>query len=511
MKILNKNKWLALPIAIVVFGACTKLDEQLNSELTRDQVKKGAVSTTSLLRGVYTSLRNPFEGPWGVWSLQEVSSDEVIIPTRGGDWDDAGAWRALHLHKWNSMHERVYSTLKDLTGVTFATTDFLSYSPSVQQAAEARFVRALATFSVIDLFGQVPYRETGDDLTKPAKVRSASEATNWVIAELTAIIPSLPSATDAAAKPYIATKEAAKVLLMKCYLNRGAFANRQSPTFDAADMQKVITLADEIIATGKYSLASNYFDNFAPTNETLSKENIFTGNNVGGGDGSGAMNGFSFAPAHYNMNPGGWNGFSTLSDFYNKFTAADTRRGGNYTGFTDIGGIKAGFNVGQQYNKDGVALKDRRGNALVFTPEVSIIEKDINRLEVAGIRVWKYIIDYTNINNPDNDWVYFRYADVLLMKAEALLRTNNPSAALTIVNNLRTVRGAATLATLTNDVLLDELGREFYWESHRRTDLIRFGKWLAAWQEKPASDAKYLLYPIPDNQLNVNLKQNPGY
>ncbi|WP_461788546.1 RagB/SusD family nutrient uptake outer membrane protein [Pedobacter sp.] len=511
MKIFNRKTWLVFPVALLAFTACTKLEENLNSELSGTQVSGGATNPGSLLTGVYTSLRNPFEGPWGVWSLQEVSSDEVIIPTRGGDWDDGGDWRALHLHKWTSFHPRIYSTMKDLTGTTFAATDLLRYNPSAQQAAEARFLRALATFSIVDLFGQVPYREPGEDLTKPAKVRSASQATTWMIAELSEIIPSLPSATAAGTKPYTATKEAAKALLMKCYLNKGVFANRQSPTFDVADMQKVISLADEIIATGKYSLAVNYFDNFAPRNETLSTENIFTGHNIGGGDGSGAMNGFSFAPAHYNMNPGGWNGFSTLSDFYNKFTAADARRGGNYTGFTDVGGIKAGFNVGQQYNKDGVALKDRRGNNLAFTPEVSIIEKDINHLEVAGIRVWKYLIDYANINSPDNDWVYLRYADVLLMKAEALLRTNSPSAALTIVNDLRTVRGAATLAALTNDVMLDELGREFYWESHRRTDLIRFGKWLNAWQEKQASDVKYLLYPIPDTQLNTNLKQNPGY
>jgi len=510
MKILNQKKWLILPIALLAFGSCTKLDENLNSELTSSQISSGAADPTTLLKGVYTSLRNPFESPWGVWSLQEVSSDEVIIPTRGGDWDDGGDWRAFHLHKWTSFHSRIYSTLKDLTGTTFAATDLLRYNPTTQQAAEARFVRALATFSIIDLFGQVPYREPGENLTRPAKVRTAAEATDYVINELNAIIPNLPSATATGSKPYIATKEAAKVLLMKCYLNKGTFANRANPTFAAADMAQVISLADQIIATGKYSLATNYFDNFAPNNENISTENIFTGHNIGGGEGSG-LNAFFYAPSHYNMNPGGWNGFSTLSDFYNKFSAADMRRGMSYPGMTNVGGVKIGFNVGQQYNENGVALKDRRGNALAFTPEVSIIEKDVNHLEVAGIRVYKYAIDYSQIGNPNNDWVYFRYADVLMMKAEALMRTSNTSGALTIVNTIRASRGAAALTTLTADDMLDELGREFYWESHRRTDLIRFGKWLNAWQEKPASDSKNLLYPIPDNQINENLKQNPGY
>lgn len=92
------------------------------------------------------------------------------------------------------------------------------------------------------------------------------------------------------------------------------------------------------------------------------------------------------------------------------------------------------------------------------------------------------------------------------------MRTSQTAAALTLVNTLRAVRGASTLTALTLDVLLDERGRELYWEGFRRQDLIRFGKYLAAWQEKPASEAKYLLFPIPDNQLgNSNLPQNTGY
>jgi hypothetical protein len=170
--------------------------------------------------------------------------------------------------------------------------------------------------------------------------------------------------------------------------------------------------------------------------------------------------------------------------------------------------------IGQQVDQNGVALKDRKGNALAFTPEVSIIERDPNHLEVAGIRVIKYPIDYANTGSkkPDNDWVYFRYADVLLMKAEAQLRTSQAAQALITVNLIRSTRGASAFTVLNLDNLLDERGRELYWESFRRQDLIRFGKFLAAWQEKPVSEPKYLLFPVPDNQLgNLNLVQNPGY
>ena len=125
----------------------------------------------------------------------------------------------------------------------------------------------------------------------------------------------------------------------------------------------------------------------------------------------------------------------------------------------------------------------------------------------------KYPIDYTGGEQADNDYVIFRLADVMLMKAEALLRTNNAPAALIIVNAIRAKRGATPLTSLDLQGLLDERGRELYWEGWRRQDLIRFGKFLEPWQEKPTDDPKYLIFPIPAEQLavNPNLTQNEGY
>jgi hypothetical protein len=100
------------------------------------------------------------------------------------------------------------------------------------------------------------------------------------------------------------------------------------------------------------------------------------------------------------------------------------------------------------------------------------------------------------------------------MKAEAMLRSGNAAGALPIVNSIRSVRGVPDLGALDLDAMLDERGREMYWEGHRRQDLIRFGKFLQAWQEKAADGGPTnLLFPIPSNQLavNPNLTQNPGY
>lgn len=502
-----KNIYIITLVAIALsVTSCTKLDENLHGQIGNQGISSGNVS--ALLNSSYTAMRNPFQGPWGWWSLQEFPTDEAIVPTRAGDWDDNGAWRALHLHKWAADHSRISSTFKDLNSVSYVATNVLNFNPTPVQAAEARFLRAFAQFSILDGWGQVPYREPGEDITQPSRVRKAAEQIDYLIAELTAIIPVLPDAPV-----HRATKDAAKVLLMKCYLNKGAFLNRAAPTFDAADMAKIISLADEIINAGKYSLTTNYFDNFAPENDVLSKENIFTAQNIGGVD-AGGLKDIWVPGLHYNQNPSGYNGFATLSNFYGKFEAADQRRGGPYAGMTNVSGIHVGFLVGQQYNGSGVALKDRKGNNLIFTPEVSIIERDPNHLEVAGIRVVKYPIDYVNLstNLAENDWVYFRYADVLMMKAEALLRTASAGSALAIVNSVRTSRGATPFTVLNLNNLLDERGREFFWEGIRRQDLIRFGKFLEPWQEKPVDDPKYLVFPIPDNQLsNPNLTQNEGY
>jgi hypothetical protein len=378
---------------------------------------------------------------------------------------------------------------------------------------------------------------------------------DFIISELTGIISSLP-ATSAADK---ANQTSANVLLMKCYLNKGAWGNRAAPTFADGDMKQVISIGNAIIAAGKYSLATEYFENFDVDNGS-SKENIFTYvNTTGVNANNSGVNGTWARTLHYNSytpaNPNaGWNGFSTMSDFYNSFgavtpmvgvtdfkagktngryadTAVDSRIGGRYSAkSTPQSGIKPGFLIGQQYNEAGVATKDRKGAALAFDPTIANDMKETgSNLEVTGIRVIKYTPDFSNgsasYGGPSgNDIVIFRYADVLLMVAEAHMRSAAPNTteALKLINQLRTARKAASVTSMplvnTADpvdpkTLLAERGREFYWEAQRRTDLIRFGVFLKPWQYKTSTDPKNLVFPIPSQSLaaNPNLKQNPGY
>lgn len=509
--------------------SCTKLDEKFKGEVP-DLTTGGTVNIDALLKGAYNSMRNTFQDQSFVYALWEMTTDELIGPTRGPDWDDNGVWRVLHEHKWDGENTRIRDAFKNLNGSAFLATDILRYSPSPQQGAEARLIRAMAMFMILDGWDQVPYRDPGESVITPSRVRKGAEALNYIISELEAIIPDLPTG---AANKTKSNRDGAKALLMKCYLNKGVFQSfetRQTPTFDVADMNKVISLADEIINTGTYSFAPNYFDNFAPNNTAIGSENIWTQENVAGvGEGAATVRSRYHSTMHYNQNPGGWNGFSTLSDFYNKFEATDKRRGVAYN--SPVGAlanpgnrVNVGILTGQQYNwANDAPLKDRNDAPLVFTPEVASIEIGEN-LEVTGYRAYKYPIDYPNdgSGNTDNDYAYFRLSDVLLMKAEAILRGGTGTAAgpygstaLAIVNSIRTNagRGASALGGLTLDQLLDERARELYLECWRRQDLIRFGKFLEPFQNKPQSDPKYLLFAIPNQYLaiNPNLTPNPGY
>jgi starch-binding outer membrane protein, SusD/RagB family len=519
---LSKIAYTAAMLTLLQGAASCELDEALQGELTQDQIPKG--DPVALLQGVYNAQRDPIQGHVSVFALQEVSTDSRIMPTRGPDWDDNGKWRALYNHTWDGNNERVRDTFNQLEGIIFASTDLLRFDPTPQQQAEARFVRAWATFLLLDMYDQVLYRDPGEPLNNLAKVRKGPEALDYVVSELNAIQANLPDAPVSRG-----TKDAARVLLMKCYLNKGVYANRQAPTFAAADMNQVIKLADEIINSGKYSFTTNYFDNFAPNNGAIGRENIYTQENTFGN--SGPLRDLWKFVSHYNMRPvDGYNGPAAPADLYDLFEATDKRRGQAY----DVAGgpanpgrrINVGFLIGQQYNLTTDApLTTRSGAPLIFTREINLFETGAD-LEAKGIRPIKYPVDYVSEdkggNGAENDHVTFRLADVLLMKAEAILRGGTATSAgpygataLSIVNSLRThpSRGASALSNLTLDELLKERGRELYSESWRRQDMIRFGTFLAARKDKPQSAPKYLVYPIPQNQVDINrnITQNPGY
>jgi hypothetical protein len=245
-------------------------------------------------------------------------------------------------------------------------------------------------------------------------------------------------------------------------------------------------------------------------NNTASKENIFVlpyDRQVGWGLQMYQYTLHSSQAENYNYSSPLWNGLVVQPPFYNLYEASDKR-------------INS-WMVGQQYSPTGQALKTSMNTPLIFTSTVTSLTA-AGEAEGARCQKWEFPKDLELYETQDNDWSLFRYADILLMKAEAIMRNNSGVATQEAVDAVNLVRERAygntthdyTTATLTLDELLNERGREMAFEGHRRQDLIRFGKWEGSWFGKAAeADTHTELYPIPSTALsaNSNLKQNNGY
>ncbi|RIV70638.1 RagB/SusD family nutrient uptake outer membrane protein [Flagellimonas aequoris] len=506
MKALKLNKIYIWAIALAMVG-CTNLEiEQTDSIFADLSGEFNGVDAAGSLTGLYNSVRDQIETQENLYALTEVSTDEFVVPTRGTDWGDNGVWRTLHSHTWSPTHQRVKNVWNDQNkNVYNATTVIDSRSnPTAQQAAEAKFIRAYSMFWLIDMFGQVPFRTPDEGPDVNPTVMTRAEAFDFAVKDLTEAIPDLPSigpSTDLVG----ASKAAGMLLLAKFYLNKHIFTG--TGTADASDMAQVISLVDDIKAEG-FDLQEGYFELFE---DSVNDETIwFTTSGVGPN---------IWNTLHYNQivpdQAGGWNGFTTIAEFYDLFegdpnintpgSGQEERRGFVPTDGTNYG-IGNGFLIGQQYDANGNPYKDRTGSPLVFTKELPGL---LGNNERTGIRVIKY--------NPANGAfanhkIVFRYADAHLMKAEATFRSGGDATAL--INELRTLRGASPIGSVTEQDIIDERGRELYGEQWRRNDLIRFGQFTAPWSYKEVSgDETKNLFPIPATAIisNPNLVQNPGY
>ncbi|MEM6718705.1 MAG: RagB/SusD family nutrient uptake outer membrane protein [Bacteroidota bacterium] len=498
---------------VASFGAlaiisCTDLDEELRSTVDGDQAN-AIVTAEQLLSGAYVNLEL-FSDPAIYFAMQEHSSDELIGPTRGGDWDDNGQWRQMHTQEWTPDHPFVGNVFNRLLTGTFNANQVIAF-PSAEpgQIAQALVLRSLFMACVADLYGQVPFREAGSSFLDAPQILSRTEAVDKIIADLNVALQDLP---DTGA-PEVITKNAARTLLSRVYLNKFIYEGAGSPSTD--DMNQVISLSQEVINSGGLSLlqGADYYGSFQPSNMT--NELILVINYAAGVPQSSIGNNTRsrwFMTLHYNQNPSGWNGFATLANFYNTFTDDnDVRKYAERQLFNDTG-VANGFLVGQQFDGSGTPLLDRNDNPLIFTPEVGIIEAGAS-LEVAGIRGMKYTPDFDNGDQVDVDVPLMSLGEAYVNLAEAQWRNGDESAAIATINTLRAARGASPISAIDATTMLNERGFELWWEGFRRTDLIRFGKFNEAWEEKAASDPSRNLYPIPAAALAANpeLRQNPGY
>ncbi len=521
--------------------SCTDLEiEETDSFISAGF--EGFENADEALNGFYQTVYGNLGDQANTYALREVTTDALLIPTRGADWGDNGRWRKLHQHEWGLEEVDIITPFQQWTQAQLVGSQIIDARSNASEGtvAEARFLRAYSMWSSLEFYGQVPFRDTSLPSTDLPITLSGAEAVDFIIADLDAAIPNLPTVSAGNTESLSrGSKAAARFLKAKILLNRHVYDNQLSGTIgtpDPANMSQVISLVDEITADG-YALESGYFNIFrdTPDNETIWWAETAVGNRI-------------FNGLHYNstsIGGGGWNGFSTLAEYYDLFEGNSTsnrveldetaldgqeeRRGGvppSGLAFTDRPGtededgfevgsnVGNGFLIGQQFALDGTPLTDRQNAPLQFSRGFVDAEGNaslINNNEQTGIRMIKYNPRFGGFVNHS---IQFRYADAHLMKAEAMLRLGNDPTAM--VNELRTIRGATPLGAVSEQELLDERGRELFGEGWRRNDMIRFSQFLRGWEFKNGPEignATRLLFPIPLPQLlaNPNLTQNPGY
>lgn len=507
-------------------SACTDLTEEVYSEVLASNFEATERDIPSIVAPVYASFRGLMMGWQGYFDLQEESADAIITPARPNGWYDGGTYLRMHEHRWTPLQWQPNNTWQSAYRSITTANRVLSQieegeipitSGREPLEAELRAVRALAYYLLLDNHGNVPIVTDFLDISAPQQ-STRQELFDFVISELEEAMPLLsedPSSTYGQLN-----KWGAKALLAKIYLNAEVYTG-------TPQWEKCIEQCNDIINSGAYILDPVYSDVFTWTNHN-SPEIIFavpydeiygTGNIV-------HMKTLDpLSRFVYSMQAGPWGGNAAVPQFIDTYDPDDTRLSDTWI-------------MGEQIHAStGEVVIDYVKNV----PSMAASES------YHGYRIGKYAIKPNATGSLDNDYPMFRYADVLMMKAESLLRLGRADEAATLVTQVRqrafegtdpakaTVTGAELMQGSSyeygywedgeiteyeggDDIpfgrFLDELGWEFAAEAHRRQDLIRFGVYTTkTWfNHRPSEDYK-VLFPIPESEMNnnPNLVQNPGY
>lgn len=526
-------KFLVFPTLVLGLAACTDLSETLEGDITEVISVEGFddpnnPTSGGPLDGAYAKLRDGSAGHSGIYSIQELTTDEMVIAAKGGDWFDGGILVQLHQHTYTPVHGFIENAWNHAySGI--AECNNLLENPDLEasQIAQLRALRAFFHMRLLDMFGNVRLSLENGVTTDQL---SRSEVFDFVEAELLAALGAteITSGMDlstsplgAEVNPYLINTYGALGLLAKLYLNAEVYKGE-------ARYEEAAAAAGLVIDSGVYSLCGDgcsvdnlgrrtgvdsdplelagYAAVFAPNNEG-NPEHIFT---IDYDEVTGAGMNFSQMNLHYssqftwNLDAQPWNGYATLEEFYNSYEDGDARKG-------------ASFIVGPQLDFGGSAILDYASDdddiQLSYTPSINEIQP--NSLREAGARPGKFSFQQFGRPEMNNDYPLVRLGEMYLVRGEAMARAaGNWNMSLDDVNVIRARAKVAPLASIDADGFLAERGREMFQESARRTDLIRFGKYGDTWWEKPASDASKELFPIPQAQIDISegaLTQNPGY
>ncbi|MGQ8336992.1 RagB/SusD family nutrient uptake outer membrane protein [Sunxiuqinia sp. A32] len=563
----NKINIAFLAFIMLFSWSCTDLGEQVLDESLTGSVSEDEV-VTSVVAPAYSNLSTLFLHTH-LFCLQEISSDEGILPARGGkDWYDGGVFYELHRHECLAENAKIRDTWNDLTLMLSRCTSAIgTLTPMVESdatartfLAEVRGLRAYYNMLMLDLWG-IAFEK--DDPNELSVILRGNDAVEYIRTELEAIVGDLK--TDVG--PGRLTQGGAYALLTRLHMNAAVWRDPYSTNFDFtdADMDKVIEYSTKVINDYDYVMSPEYFacfDNDNHTNKELifaidqrpdlssshnrmcywSMSGSFYGNPLypdgDGTDGGAITQEFyeSWVEAYGDVDPADadcrffWERLIVPED--STIAAEDFKLNrGIYRGL-QIGlqnaGHKQPFFVDEEGEYKLGPVKDvRRAAADAYVDYILEVDftaegSDYNR----GYRVEKYewsSVSTNGTNKGEHDLVIVRLADMYMLRAEAKLHKGDASGALADVNFVRASRTArpevtpAPLTSLNLDILFRERGFEFYWEHQRRTDMIRFGKYEDPLIEKTNSDVKMRLFPIPQTAIDGTsivegyLVQNDGY
>ncbi len=563
-------------LSSILLASCS-LDETPRSKFSEEE----AFSTPKLVyvntvANVYSSIGNGLYGSDGgsVHTFQEFSSDASMIPGRQGDWVDGGAWQNIFLHNFESSvskYNDVWNNLYRVIGLANSSIDrlnkYLGEHPEyADYVYELRALRAVYYYYVMDLFGQVPLVVSSEVSANEVEQSNRSDVFKFVTSELAECIPHLSDSKSQNEGEYYGriTKAVAYMCMAKCAINAPVYtiddtaptsycafvgtdksgkataSEEQGKTVSEMGKNINITLdgetrnawetavycADQIASLG-YRLQPSYADNFIVANQN-SVENIWTRPNDCVNYKIEDYN--IVRTLHYNHGGAigyqGWNGACSSKQqmlVYGYGTANPDPR------------LKLNFYTDKDYMEEtGKAVEDgATDKPLEYMPLAVKVDftaaDDPHAMKCSGARMKKYEFDKSTTQQYsfNNDLVIWRYADALLLKAEAEYRMGNKAEALTIVNEVRGRVAATPRTELTLNDILDERMLELAWEGVRRQDQIRFCTFTEPTADRfkgvthNASAGDYnddtqgytMVYPIPYAVLNLNKKldQNPGY
>lgn len=537
-----KHRFFALSVLALSLSLTSCLDETPKDQLPETEIYDSANSLyVNAVASLYNYIGAHEEGEGlqgtcrGIYDYNTLTTDEAIIPIRGGNWYDGGLWENMYDHTWTATDTDLYNVWKYLYKVIVLSTKslettekykaFLTEQQRVDYAAEVRAVRAMYYYYAMDMFGRIPILQSSTQKTADIRQSNRSDVFWYVVKELQDVAPLLANEHSNLQGNYYGrvTRPVAWFLLAKLSLNAEVYTDDdwtdssrpdgKTIMFDIEGNKKnawqtCVHYCDLITAAG-YTLEADYTKNFAVHNEG-STENIFT---------------IPLDKILY------------LNEFHYLFRSRHYAHGGAYSGASENGTCATLHTMA--VNGFGTETPDARLDMNFYTGKVEVdgkyvtmddgtlleykplaVEKNLTAspyLETAGARMKKYEVDrtaYSDGRMPDNDIVLYRYADVLLMKSEAKVR--NGESGDEEMNAVRSRVGMPSLSA-TLDNILNERLLELVWEGWRRQDMIRFGTYCKPYDIHTPSEADKkgytTVFPIPEkaHELNPNLKQNPGY